>query len=261
MNNRLAYSLALALIVVFAGCSTPSEPQIIPPQPQFADSTMPPNPVDHRIYADVDGQRDAIMIEWKPDPTNNTSGYILYRSADSITGSDGVLLHAQILAQFENSNSLGEPLPTSYQDTTGILPGGEYWYQLRAFYRSPTNAVTYSAPTKVDLTTSFRYANRVSQDVPAGSDSLHLYPGGLPFRWDDPDHGSNGGRYQLIVQRTDNQQYVVSIDYLASSSPITENYPSTAPPLLPGTEYRWRVKTLFAYGGSTSPWLTFTVKP
>ncbi len=73
-------SMAIALI---AGCSAPTVPTITPPEPAFVDSTMPPNPIDHRIYADA-GSRDAIDIEWYADTTGNTSGYRLYRSIPMI---------------------------------------------------------------------------------------------------------------------------------------------------------------------------------
>ena len=80
----------LSLAVVFSSCKAPSEPGITPPEPVFVANSTPPDPVDRGIYADV-GAQNAIDIEWKPDSTGNTSGYLLYRSiGDSSVGSDGL---------------------------------------------------------------------------------------------------------------------------------------------------------------------------
>src|ERR1700733_5035344 len=156
MNRGFIYIL-IFLAAIAAGCKTPSEPNITPPQPQFADASIPPNPVDSRIYPDV-GAIDAIDIEWKPDTSGNTSGYILYRSIDDSTvGSNGLLKNGTLIAQLESSNQLIQPLPTSFKDKTGITAGAIYWYQLQGYYRTPTNTLTYSTPTHVDATTSFTY--------------------------------------------------------------------------------------------------------
>ncbi len=262
MNSRnlIARGVALAALaasaVGYAGCSTPSEPVITPPQPAFVDTTMPPNPVDHRIYADA-GPQDAIDLEWKPDTTGNTSGYMLYRSiGDSTVGSDGLLKNRVLLVQLESSNQLIQPLDTSYTDTTGISPGARYYYQLQAFYRSPTNTITYSKPTHVDLSTSFLYGNRVLLQAPTGVDTLHGFP--VKFLWLDP---SGGGNYQIIIQRTDNGDYVWSFDTMIFGSPVALEYPLSAPPLVPGVQYQWRVKWLGSYGGSSSTWTGFTISP
>ncbi len=256
MNSGAIRVLLAVLIFGLVGCSSSTEPDIIPPQPRFADASQPGSAVDHRIFADVDAQHNAIVVEWRSDSTNNTSGYTLYRATDSTVGADGLLLSKQILAQFESSNSLGAPLPTSYQDTLGILPGGTFWYQLQAFYRSPTNKLTYSSPTAVDRSTSFQYAERLIQNAPAGQ--VVAPPSGLQFRWANPDRGGN---YQIIVQRTDNQQFVWSYLGQDYQTTTTLEYPSTAIPLIPGVQYRWRVKRVVPNGGSTSSWMTFNILP
>jgi hypothetical protein len=244
-------------IVGLGGCSAPQEPVTTPPEPAFVDTTMPPNPVDHRIYADA-GVQDAIDIEWKPDSTGNTSGYILYRAiGDSSVGSDGILKNHPILVQLESSNQLIDPLPTFYSDTNQITPGARYYYQLQAFFRSPTNAVTYSKPTHVDLSTSFLYAKRVLLQSPNGMDTVPGLP--VKFQWLDPN---GGGDYQIIVQRTDNDDYVWSELKQEFENQVTEEYPMSAPPLVPGVQYQWRVKWLGGtYGGSSSTWFGFTVSP
>ena len=256
MNRDSIVRNICLLLIAFVGCSSPTEPEITPLQPRFVNSAPYNSSVDHRIFADVDALHNAIVIEWYADTTNNSSGYILYRATDSTVGSDGLLASGQILAQFESSNSLGEPLPTSYQDTTNIIPGGTYWYQLRAFYRSPTNKITYSLPTHVDATTSFQFTKRLLQDAPAGP--VTIPPAGLQFRWDNPD---KGGQYQIILQRTDNQQIVWSYNAEDDYPNTTVVYPTTATPLITGIQYRWRVKRIVMNGGSTSPWMTFNIVP
>ncbi len=262
MNRPIIIGWAAALLALAAsilgaaGCSTPQEPEITPPQPAFVDTTMPPNPIDHRIYADA-GAQDAIDIEWKRDTTGNTTGYLLYRSiGDSAVGSDGILKNHTLIAQLESTNPLIQPVDTFYTDTIGIAPGATYYYQLQAYYRSPTNTLTYSTPTKVDRSTSFTYAARVTLLSPAGVDTLHGFP--AEFSWHDPN---NGGSYQIIVQRVDNQEYVWSEIESGFGNPVIFDYPMSAPALVPGVEYQWRVKWLGSYGGSSSTWMGFTVSP
>ncbi|HZK77098.1 MAG TPA: hypothetical protein VFD13_09335 [Candidatus Kapabacteria bacterium] len=261
MNKRILVGMIVllasggAIVIGTASCSAPAEPVITPPQPAFVDSTMPPNPVDHRIYADA-GPQDAIDIEWKPDTTGNTSGYLLYRSInDSTVDSDGLLKTHTIIAQLESDNQLIQPLDTSFTDT-GIAAGARYYYQLQAFYRSPTNTLTYSKPTHVDLSTSFRYASRALLQSPNGLDTLHGFP--VKFLWIDPN---GGGTYQIIIQRTDNGNFVWSSDEPIFGNPVALEYPTNAPSLVPGVEYQWRVKWLGTYGGSSSTWFGFTISP
>ena len=255
--SRIATIVYVMFMAVLAGCSTSPEPEIQPPLPAFVDSTAPPNPVDHRIYAGVDAGIDVIYIEWKPDTTNNTSGYILYRSNDSTVGNDGLLdSNRMTIAQFESTNQLIEPLPTSYRDTSNITPGATYYYQLQAYYRSPTNKLTYSKPTHVDLTTSFHYSDRVQLLDPSGP--VTNPPTGLKFRWQDPD---DGGTFQIIVKRTDVQQYVWSALDQDFQNTLTVEYPLAAVPLVSGSEYQWRVKRIIPYGGSSSSWMTFSISP
>jgi hypothetical protein len=256
VNNRnLNRGIAL-VAVMFAACSAPPEPVVTPPQPVFVPNTSTPDPVDHGIYADA-GPQNAIDIEWKRDSTGTTTGYLLYRSVgDSSVGSDGLLAHRTTIADIESSNQLISPLDTSYSDTLGITPGATYYYQLQAFYRSPTNAVTYSHPTHVGISTSFTYAQRILVLSPNGTDTLHGFP--LQLLWQDPN---NGGSYQIIVQRLDNLQYVWSGSDQDFESTVTIQYPMSATPIVPGVPYQWRVKWIEPFGGSTSTWLGFTVEP
>ncbi len=248
---------AISLVVVFSSCKAPSEPGITPPEPVFVANSMPPDTVDHGIYADV-GPQNAIDIEWKPDTTGNTSGYLLYRSiGDSSVGTDGLLAHRTTIADLESSNPLVEPPPTSFQDTLGITPHATYYYQLQAFYRSPSNQLTYSLPTHPGLSTSFTYAARVLPLSPNGTDTLHGFP--LQLIWDDPN---NGGSYQIIVQRLDNSNYVASWTYPDFGSTVTTTYPPSGIPLVPGVPYQWRVKWVGpSFGGSSSPWTAFSIEP
>src|ERR1039457_6439025 len=96
MNRRIPYLTRFTMVTLavltasVSGCGSPNEPGITPPQPSFTPASIPPNPVDSRIYGDV-GPIDAIDIEWNPDPSGNTSGYLLYRSINDTIGSDGLL--------------------------------------------------------------------------------------------------------------------------------------------------------------------------
>lgn len=238
------------------GCSAPSAPVVTPPEPVFVPNSSQYNPVDQGIFADV-GAQNAIDIEWRPDTTGNTTGYLLYRSiGDSSVGTDGLLVHRTTIADIESSNQLISPLDTSYSDTLGITPGATYCYQLQAFYRSPTNSVTYSKPTHPGIATSFMYAQRVILLRPSGTDTLHGFP--LQLLWQDPN---NGGNYQIIVQRLDNSQYVWSGNDQDYESTLTIQYPASATPLVPGAPYQWRVKYIGQNGGSTSTWMEFSVEP
>jgi len=254
VNKRIL--LFFSLVALALSCKAPPEPEITPPQPVFVDSTAPPDPVDHRMYADP-GAGDAIDIEWKPDSSGNTTGYFLYRSVnDSTVGTDGLLVNRTVIAQLESTSQF-EPLPTSFRDTVGIVPGATYYYQIQAYYRPPTNVLSESKPTHVDLSTSFKYAARPELLSPNTDivDTLHGFP--AKFLWNDPN---NGGLYQIIVQRLDTYQYVWSFDTSGFGNPEAIEYPLSAPPLVAGVPYQWRVKWLAPYGGSTSPWMTFTVE-
>jgi hypothetical protein len=244
------------LIALLSACSAPQEPTITPPQPVFVPNSVPPDTVDRGIYADV-GVQNAIDLEWRSDPTGKTTGYLLYRSiGDSSVGSNGILAHGTVIADIESSDQLIEPLDTSYSDTLGIAPGATYYYQLQALYRAPTNAVTYSLPTKVGLSTSFTYAQRVQLLSPNGTDTLHGFP--LQLSWQDPN---NGGTYQIIIQRLDNLEFVWSALDQDFESSETIQYPMSATQLVPGVPYQWRVKWIEPNGGSTSTWMGFMVEP
>jgi hypothetical protein len=155
---------------------------------------------------------------------------------------------------FESRNLLLDPLPTSFRDTSGIHPGAIYWYQLQAFYRSPTDQVTRSVPTAVDNTTSFHYDERPVPSNPNGA--VTLPSTGLKFLWEDP---KKGGTFQIIVERTDVQSYVWSQIVQEYQETPTVEYPTSATPLVAGGQYRWRVKRLSSFGGSTSPWTVFSI--
>lgn len=247
---------AMVLACIFFSCKAPNEPEITPPQPMFVPSNTPPNPVDQGIFPD-DGTQNAIVIQWEPDSTGNTSGYLLYRSVgDSSIGSNGLLVHGTAIADLESSNFPLTAPPTSFDDTINITPGATYYYQLQGIYTTPSNQRTYSTPTHVGLATSFTFAQRVQTLSPDGFDSLHGFP--LQLIWYDPNVGGN---YQIIVQREDNQQYVASWTYEDFESTVTTTYPSSATPLLPNVPYQWRVKWVGQYGGSSSAWTAFNITP
>ncbi len=252
MNKRWA-----VLFLLFAGCESPQEPQIVPLQPEFALTSVPPNPMDHGIYADVDPNIDAIWIEWKPDSTRNTTGYILRRATDANVGSDGLLADSAItVARLETTDQTIEPLPTSYRDTAAIFPGATFWYQLQAYHRSPTGTLTYSTPTPVDLSASYHYTHPVIPLSPNGP--IKPPPIGQTFSWQDPE---DGGTFQIIVERLDSGSYVWSaLLQEFQNQPIVE-YPPTAPALVPNGQYRWRVKRIIPNGGSSSRWTAFSVLP
>ncbi len=255
-GHRLIHHSAIVAAVFAVGCSSPTVPTITPPQPVFTTTSAAPNPVDHGIYADA-GAKDGIDLEWHPDSTGNTSGYFLYRSTgDSTVGSDGLLKNRVTLVQLESSNQLVSPVDTSYLDTLHIHAGATYYYQLQAYYRSPGNQLTVSKPTPVSRATSFTYVNRVQLLVPSGVDSLHNFQ--PKFQWQDPN---SGGSFQIIIQRLDTYAYVWSVIDQDFENLVTVEYPLSAPPLVPGVPYQWRVKWLAANGGSSSTWIAFTIVP
>ncbi len=258
-RTRIYTSIAMAgvcLLAVVSSCTAPPEPVVTPPVPVFVPNSTASDTIDHGIYADV-GAQNAIDIEWKPDSTGNTTGYLLYRSiGDSSVGSNGILAHGTMVADIESSNQLISPLDTSFVDTLGITPGATYYYQLRALYRAPTNAVTYSQPTHVGIATSFTFVQRVLLLSPNGTDTLHGFP--LQLSWYDPN---DGGNYQIIIQRLDILVYVWSYVDRDFESAEAIQYPMSATPLVPGVPYQWRVKWTEQNGGSTSTWTGFTIKP
>lgn len=246
-----------AIVLLAAGCSSPNEPQIVPPQPEFTTASLVGDPIDHRIYADVDPNINAIWIEWNIDTTRTTTGYLLRRSLDSVVGSDGVLSDsARIIAKLETTDQTIEPLPTSHRDTAAIFPGATYFYQLQAYHRSPTGKLTYSRPTHVDLTTSYHYTHPVNPFSPNGP--IRPPATGQNFQWHDPE---DGGTFQVIVERLDTPMYVWSgLVQNYSKEPI-EPYPDSAQRLVAGGQYRWRVKRVIVNGGSSSRWTAFSILP
>jgi hypothetical protein len=255
VNKKIAIAGIGSLAALFA-CSAPQEPTITPPEPVFVTNSTVPDTIDQGIYADV-GVQNAIDIEWRADSTSTTTGYLLYRSiGDSSVGSDGLLTNRTTIADIESSNQLIDPLDTSYLDTLGITPGATYYYQLQAFNRAPTNAVSYSHPTHVGLGTSFTYAQRVVLLSPKGTVTLNGFP--LQLSWQDPN---SGGTYQITIQRLDNLQYVWDALDLDFESNVAIQYPMSATPLVPGVPYQWRVKWTKPNGGSTSTWMGFSIEP
>jgi hypothetical protein len=248
---------ALLLILLLAGCSTPTEPQIVPPEPILVAASTQLDPVDHRIYADVDPNINAIWIEWNRDSTRTTTGYLLRRSIDSTVGADGILSDSvRLIAKLETTDQTIEPLPTSYRDTASIFPGATYFYQLQAYHRSPTGKLTYSQPTHVDLSTSFHYTHPVLPLYPSGQESIQAT--GLKFSWHDPE---DGGTFHIIVERLDTPMYVWSEKKPNFSNEPVETYPDTAQPLVSNAQYRWRVKRIIPNGGSSSRWTSFSILP
>ena len=250
--------LAIALsAIALSACSSPQQPVVTPPEPVFVTNSTPPDTIDQGMYADYVDVPNGIDIQWRPDSTNTTTGYLLFRSInDSSVGSNGILAHGTMIADIENSNQLIVSLDTSFVDTVGITPGATYYYQLQAFNRSPTNSLAYSHPTHPGISTSFTYAQRVQLFSPSGNVSLKGFP--LQFLWQDPN---NGGSYQIIIQRLDNQEYVWSYLYQEYESNVAYQYPTSATPLIPGVPYQWRVKWTEPNGGSSSAWVGFNVSP
>jgi hypothetical protein len=253
------WGLLTLVTMAFAGCTNDTQPDIIPPVPQFTDTTTPPNPNDARMYADVDPTKNAIWLEWYADESRNTTGYELYRSNDDTVADEGLLKNATQIARFETTNDVQDELPTSYRDTTGIQSGGTYYYQLRAYHRAPTGIVRYSAPTGVGDSTSFKFDEPVELVSP--NQTVAVPDIGLNFVWHD-DSWHNGGMFQIIVQRLDTKEFVWSSVITSFGSVIQTTYPSTAPHLEPNVPYRWRVKRINVSrpGGFSSAWFAFQVQ-
>jgi hypothetical protein len=252
--------VVIVLSLLYIGCSNDAPPDITPPMPRFVASSQAPDPVEHGIYADVDPTRNAIWIEWYADTTHNTTGYLLFRSSDSTVGEDGLLRDSIVLGDFETSNDVQDPLPTSFRDTTNIQPGGVYYYQLRAFYRSPTGTVTNSTPTHPGLSSSYMFEEPIQQVSPVGTVTVPDI--GLNFVWHD-DSWRNGGDFQIIVQRDDTKEFVLSAKVSnAFGSVIQTTYPTSSPALIKGVPYVWRVKrlNLARPGGFSSPWYAFQIE-
>lgn len=250
----------LVSLLIAAGCTNDAPPDITPPTPRFVDApTSPTDPVDRRIYADVDPTKNAIWLEWQRDESASTTAYQIYRATDDTLGNDGLLKNAKLIAQLETTNDIQDVLPTSYRDTTDIQPGATYYYQLRAFYRMPTGKVNYSAPTAVSDSVSFRYEEPVEIVSPVTTVPLPDVP--LTFVWHD-DSWRHGGQFQIIVQRYDTKEFVWSDMITSFGSVIQAEYPRTSPPLTRGVPYRWRVKRvdIARPGGYSSAWYSFQVE-
>src|SRR5688500_12839697 len=142
--------ISIVLIgVLLSSCGADVEPGIEPPQPVIYEQTLPPDPADHGLFADVSADRAAIWIEWNADRSGKTSGYEIYRAEDSLVGSDGLLLGKMVVGRNEPSNDLFQQIDTTHRDTIDLEYGKRYHYQLRAFNRSATNQYTFSKPSPV----------------------------------------------------------------------------------------------------------------
>jgi hypothetical protein len=176
---------------------------------------------------------------------------------DSAVDADGVLSDsAKVIAKLETTDQTIEPLPTSYRDTAQIFPGATYFYQLQAYHRSPSGNLSYSRPTHVDLTTSYHYTHPVEPFEPTGP--MKIPANGMGFSWFDPE---DGGTFQLIVERLDQSQYVFSKVFQEYAKEPQEQYDQSQLPLVPNGVYRWRIKRIIPYGGSSSRWTAFSISP
>ncbi|HEY3876934.1 MAG TPA: hypothetical protein VGM92_15825, partial [Candidatus Kapabacteria bacterium] len=96
--------LATVGLLCLGSCKPPTGTITTPPVPQFVPNSSPLDAVDQGIFADY-GTQNGIVIQWEPDSTANTSGYVLYRSAgDSSVGSDGLLRNRTTVATLESNN-------------------------------------------------------------------------------------------------------------------------------------------------------------
>lgn len=246
--------LVLGLLV--SSCGADVEPNIVPPQPIMYPKSVPPDPADHGIFADVSAEVPAIWTEWNSDPDRKTSGYEIYRSDSDDVGDDSVLIGKMIVGRKEPSNDLVQTIDTTHRDTIDIQYGKRYYYQIRAFNRSATNQYTFSKPSPV------RNYRLLSAPVPLrpSTNFVEVPAGGLEFSWSYGDH-QEGGFFQIVVERVNPPQVMWSSNMLPQFGDVViERYPSTAPKLLPNVFYRWRVKRITSDGGSSSYWQQFSIK-
>jgi hypothetical protein len=253
MRNRLHYLLA----ALFAfGCAPDPEPLVEPPQPVWVASSAITSAQEHGIFADVDPSQNAIWLEWHSDPSEKTSGYEVYRSSDSTTDNTGLLVNRIQLAHLEPPNRLFERLDTSFRDTRDIITGKKYWYQIQAFNRSATNRVSLSHPTPITDSATYRVLGRSIPLFPTSQVKLETP---FTFHWNDPEAA---GSYQVILERVDVQEVVWVSEPIVENvtTQVTVDYPASAKPLVSGAKYRWRVKKLGLYSGSSSIWQDFSIE-
>lgn len=248
------FFIIVALLAV--GCGTEIEPSIEPPQPIIYQRTLPPDPVDHGLFADVSAERPAIWIEWNSDASKKTSGYEIYRSSDDTLGGDGLLKNRILVGRNEPSNDLQQKIDTLTRDTINVIYGKRYYYQVRAFNRSATNRYTFSKPSPV------RHYRLISAPVPLrpSTNGVDVPQEGFEFSWTYPDQ-QEGGFFQIVLERVNPPGVIWASDDITSFGEVViERYPTTAPKLVPSILYRWRVKRITSDGGSSSYWQQFSVK-
>jgi hypothetical protein len=246
----------LTLGLVLCSCGPDVEPRIVPPQPLIYPGTLPPDPADHGVFADVNAERAAIWIEWNSDVEDKTSGYEIYRSEDSAVDDDKVLLGKLIVGRKEPSNDLVQQIDTTHRDTIDVQYGKRYHYQVRAFNRSATNQYTFSKPSPVR---HYRLLHPPTPTRPS-TNGVEVPAGGLEFSWGYEDQ-NEGGFFQIVLERVNPPSVIWSSGMIPQFGDVViERYPKTAPPLLSNILYRWRVKRVTTDGGASSYWQQFSVK-
>lgn len=254
---RTCRLLLLGFGLIGASCGTEVEPSIEPPQPFIHASTVAPDPADHGLFADVNAERPAIWVEWTSDATRKTSGYLVFKSKDSlIDKSTGLLANREQIGRKEPSNDLVQKIDTLHRDTTFIEYGTPYYFQVQAFNRSATNRYTYSKPSPVR---SFRL---ITPPMPFFPEGEKEYPAqGLEFFWTTPMLGE-GGFFQVVLEQVNIAAVVWSSGRVTQISDLSSTrYPDDAPPLLRDVPYRWRVKRQMSdlQGGASSHWVNFVL--
>jgi hypothetical protein len=246
----------LVMSLLLCACGADVEPSIVPPQPIIYPKTLPPEPADHGVYADVNAERPAIWIEWNSDVERKTSGYEIYRSETAEVGDDSVLIGKLIVGRKEPSNDLIQAIDTTHRDTIDVQYGKRYYYQVRAFNRSATNQYTFSKPSPVR---NYRLLSAPTPLRPS-TNGVEVPAGGLEFSWSYGDQ-TEGGFFQLVLERVNPPSVVWSSGMIPQFGDVViERYPETAPKLLPNLFYRWRIKRITSDGGASSYWQQFSIK-
>lgn len=246
----------ILMAMLLCACGADVEPSIEPPQPVIYPKTLPPDPADHGLFADVNAERPAIWIEWNSDAERKTSGYEIYRSEDSAVGDDKVLLGKMIVGRKEPSNDLVQQIDTTHRDTIDVKYGKRYFYQVRAFNRSATNQYTFSKPSPV------RHYRLLRPPTPTrpSTNGVIVPAEGLEFSWAYEDQ-IEGGFFHIVLERVNPPSVVWSSGMIPQfGAVVIERYPKTAPALLSNVLYRWRVKRITTDGGASSYWQQFSVQ-
>lgn len=248
--------LLFVLAVALCACGADVEPGIVPPQPVIYPRTLPPDPADHGVYADVSAELPAIWVEWNSDKERKTSGYEIYRSETGEQGDDSLLIGKIVVGRKEPSNDLVQQIDTTHRDTIDVKYGKRYYYQVRAFNRSATNQYTFSKPSPVR---NYRLLTGPTPLRPS-TNGIEIPTSGLEFSWSYGDQ-TEGGFFQVVLERENPPQVIWSSSMLPQvGDVIIERYPESAPKLLPNVLYRWRVKRITSDGGASSYWQQFSIK-